>query len=356
MMPTMTTKTAKDSETRFTVVRQATFALAFTVVAGCGYDSSYSMAPPPPDPAFEDGLWTASGGSPAILHLAPTQLLTDGDRTPVVSISTSSATLSELNGIAFDADGTIWVTSQHDSALVAFAPAELAGSGPADATVRISSAALGGPTGLAFDKQHRLWVANLDHGSVVRFDPAQLASSGSPTPSVIIAGLGQPAALAFDGAGSLWVSDIRRNKIASFSESQLSASGFLAPQVVISTLGTSLQNPAGIAFDADGNLWVANASNQTVVAFTPAQLATTGSPAPHVVLSTNTALGNPVGLAFDTDGALWVVGDADAVEKFPKTSLGATGAPAPSVRLTLTNYTLFWNVAFWPKPSGLPLN
>lgn len=344
------------SETRFTVVRQATFALAFTVVAGCGYDSSYSMAPPPPDPAFEDGLWTVSAGSPAILHLAPTQLLTDGNRTPATSISTSSAQLSELNGIAFAADGTMWVTSQHDSTLLAFAPTSLARSGSADATILISSSALGAPTGLAFDKQHRLWVANLDHGTIVRFDSDQLAASGSPVPSVIIAGFGQPAALAFDAAGSLWVSDIRRNKIASFSEAQLSASGFVAPLVVISTLGTTLRNPAGIAFDADGNLWVANASNQTVVAFTPAQLATTGSPAPHVVLSTNSALGNPVGLAFDTDGAMWVVGDADAVEKFPKTSLGATGAPAPSVRLTLANYTLFWNVAFWPKPSGLPLN
>jgi sugar lactone lactonase YvrE len=356
MMPTMTTKTSKDSETRFTVVRQATFALAFTVAAGCGYDSSYSMAPPAPDPAVEDGLWTVSASAPAVLHLAPTQLLTDGDRTPVASISTSSATLSELNGMAFDADGTMWVTSQHDSTLVAFGPASLAHSGSADATSLISSASLGAPTGLAFDKQHRLWVANLDHGTIVRFDPAQLASSGSPVPSVIIAGFGQPAALAFDAAGSLWVSDIRRNKIASFSEAQLSASGFVAPQVVISTLGTSLRNPAGIAFDPDGNLWVANASNQTVVAFTPAQLATTGSPAPDIVLSTNASLGNPVGLAFDADGALWVVGDADAVEKFPKSSLGTTGAPGPSVRLTLANYTLFWNVAFWPKPSGLPLN
>lgn len=348
--------TTEISETCFTVVRQATFALAFTVVAGCGYDSSYSMAPPAPDSAFEDGLWTASGGSPAILHLAPTQLLTDGNRTPATSISTSSAQLSELNGIAFDADGTIWVTSQHDSTLVAFAPTSLAHSGSAEATTLISSSALGAPTGLAFDKQHRLWVANLDHGTIVRFDPAQLASSGSPVPSVIITGLGQPAALAFDASGSLWVSDIRRNKIASFSEAQLSASGFVAPQVVISTTGTSLVNPAGIAFDADGNVWVANASNQTVVAYTPAQLATTGSPVPNIVLSCNASLGNPVGLAFDTDGALWVVGDADAVEKFPKASLGATGAPAPSVRLTLANYTLFWNVAFWPRPFGLPLN
>ena len=34
----------------------------------------------------------------------------------------------------------------------------------------------------------------------------------------------------------------------------------------------------------------------------------------------------------------------------------ATGAPPPSVRLVLTDYTLFGGVAFWLVPAGLPLN
>ena len=345
---------------RLTIARQATFAAAFTVAVGCGgYDTASPYPTPPPGHTVQDGLWTSSGANPAILRLSASQLLTTGEPTPATAIFTSSAQLFDLNGIAFDTDGTLWVTSQSDSTLVAFAPALLARSGSADATTLISSGngSLAAPTGLAFDKQHRLWVANFRNSTIVRFDRAQLSSSGSPVPSVILSGFGMPAGLAFDAAGSLWMADIRRNKLASFSEAQISASGFLAPQVVISALAASMANPAGIAFDADGNLWVANLSNQTVIAFSPAQLAATGSPVPHVVLSSNAgSLSSPAGLAFDADGSLWVMNDAGILEKFAKASLGATGAPAPSVRLALTSYTLFWSVAFWPKPAGLPLN
>jgi sugar lactone lactonase YvrE len=343
----------------FTVARQTTAVAAFTIALGCGYDSTTPYPPPGSDTSVREGLWTASGSNPAILRLEPTQLLTSGNRTPATAISTPSAELFNLNGIAFDVDGTMWVTSQDDSRLVALAPTSLARSGSANAAIVISSTngSLSAPTGLAFDRQHRLWVANSGNGTIVRFDPAQLTSSGSPIPTVTISGLGKPGALAFDAAGSLWVSDAGRNKIASFGEDQLVASGFLAPRVVLSALAASLASPAGIAFDADGNLWVGNVGNQTIVAFSPAQLAAGGTLDPHVVLSSNAgSLSIPAGLAFDADGSLWVMGGAGALEKFPKTALNATGAPAPGVRIDVTGYVLFWSVAFWPTPQALPLN
>jgi sugar lactone lactonase YvrE len=349
---------------RFTVARQATFVAAFTVSIGCGYDSTTPYPSPSPTPAVEEGLWTSSAADPAILRLAPSQLLTSGDMSPATAIFTPSAELFSENGIAFAADGTMWITSEDDSMLVAFAPASLGRSGSANATVVISSinGSVSAPSGLAFDRQHRLWVANSGNGTVVRFDPAQLASSGSPVPTVTISGLGKPAALAFDAAGSLWISDIRRNKVASFSEAQLDTSGFLVPQVVLSATGAtaatrSLVNPTGIAFDASGNLWVANLGNQSVVSFSPAQLATNGSPVPNVILSSNAgSLSFPTGLAFDGDGSLWVIEDEGVLEKFPSTSLGAAGAPSPSVRVGLPGYIEFWSVAFWPRPGRLPLN
>ena len=342
-----------------TVARQATAVAAFTIALGCGYDSTTPYPPPGPDTSVREGLWTASGSNPAILRLEPTQLLTSGNRTPATAISTSSADLSDLNGIAFDADGTMWVTSQDNSVLVAFAPASLTRSGSAAAAIVISATngSLSAPTGLAFDRQHRLWVANSGNGTIVRFDPAQLRSSGSPVPTVTISGLGEPTALAFDAAGSLWMSDGRRSKVASFGEDQLDASGFLAPRVVLSALAASLSIPAGIAFDADGNLWVGNVGNQTIVAFSPTQLAAGGTLDPHVVLSSNAgSLSIPAGLAFDADGSLWIMGGAGALEKFPKTALNATGAPAPGVRIDVTGYVLFSSVAFWPTPEALPLN
>ncbi|MDQ6769737.1 MAG: NHL repeat-containing protein [Gemmatimonadota bacterium] len=337
----------------FTVARQTAAVAAFTIALGCGYDSTTPYPSPIPDLSVQEGLWTSSGSSPAILRLAPSQLLTTGDRAPATEISTQSAKLFDLNGVAFNTDGTLWVTSQDDSMLVAFAPTSLAGSGAAAATTVIAhtNGSLSAPTGLAFDRQHRLWVANFGNGTIVRFDPAQLMSSGSPVPAVTISGLGKPSALAFDAAGSLWVSDGGRNKVVSYSEEQLGASGLLTPRVVISARATSIATPTGIAFDAEGNLWVASVGNQTIVAFTPAQLTATGSPIPQVVLSTNAgSLLIPTGLAFDSDGSLWVMGAAGALEKFPRTALNTTGAPAPSVRITVTGHVGYWSVALWPTP------
>jgi sugar lactone lactonase YvrE len=331
--------------------------LLLVIMTGCSYDSTTPY--PQPNPVVREGLWTSSGANPAILRLAPGQLVTTGDQTPATAIFTSSAELFNLNGVAFDTDGTMWVTSQDDSMLVAFAPAALASSGAAAATTVISPAngSLSAPTGLAFDRQHRLWVANSGNGTIARFDRTQLASGGAAVPAVIISGLGHPTALAFDAAGSLWISDSHGNRIFSFDETQLAASGFLAPRVVIHSNATTLVNPAGIAFDADGNLWVGNLGNQTVVSFTPAQLSQSGIPIAHVMLSSNAgSLDIPAGLAFDSDGSLWVMGGGGALEKFSRASLGATGAPPPAVRIGLTGYVLFWSVAFWPKPAGLPLN
>jgi len=324
------------------------------LAAGCGYDSGYT-APNPPRP---DGLWTASASPSAILRLAPSQLGSTGALTPATTITTPSAELATLVGIAFDAAGDLWVASQDDSLLIAFAPTGLTSSGSAAAMVVITSNAgsLSGPTSLAFDPEHRLWVANRANGTLVRYDAAQLAAGGAQVPAVILSGLGLPTAIAFDAAGSLWVSDSRANTLVKYSAAQLAASGSPAPAVLLSAGSNSLVKPSGLAFDASGNLWVANTNGESLAAFSPDQFAASGSPEPRILLSSSDdTVTRPVGLAFDAAGNLWVVGGGGALTEFARASLGATGAPEPSARFQLTGYSLLWNVAFWPRPAGLPL-
>jgi hypothetical protein len=134
------------------------YALLLPLAAGCGHDSTKPSIPSP-----QDGLWTASG-SPvgAILRLDPTQLRGSGMRDPATTVTTPSARLFTLSGVAFDGDGTMWIASQDDSLLLAFEPGALTASGARDPrTVILPTArSLAGPTGLAFDSQHRLWVVN----------------------------------------------------------------------------------------------------------------------------------------------------------------------------------------------------
>ncbi len=338
-------------------LRRVTIGLTVVIAAGCAYDSGYTTPNPPPPP-MPGGLWTASASPSAILRLAPSQLGSTGALTPATTITTPSAELATLVGIAFDAAGDLWVASQDDSHLIGFAPAGLTSSGSAAAMAVIApnAGSLSGPTSLAFDPEHRLWLANRANGTLVRFDPAQLAAGGAPVPAVILSGLDLPTSIAFDAAGSLWVSDSRANTLAKYSAAQLAASGSPAPVVLLSAAPNSLVKPSGLAFDASGNLWVANTNGASLAAFSPDQLAATGSPEPRVVLSSNDgSLTLPVGLAFDAAGNLWVVGGGGALTEFARASLGATGAPAPSARFQFTGYSLFWNVAFWPRPAGLPL-
>jgi sugar lactone lactonase YvrE len=337
------------------------------VVAACVHDVTAtpderrpSPPPPPPPPSAPSAdLWTASALEPAILRLSARQLEQGGSLVAATRLTTPSADLFRANSVAFDADGTLWVASPDDSLLVAFPPVTLGASGSRDAAVVITSrrGSLSTPTALAFDGERRLWVANFTNGTLVRFDRAQLASGGAAEPAVVISGSGGPRGLAFDAAGSLWVSDGQSNRLLKYTATQLASSGAPEPDVVLGAIGESLATPSGLAFDASGNLWVANLDGQSVVGFSPGQLAASGSPAPHVTLSP-TSSGRPVlpvGLAFDGEGSLWVVSGDGVIYEYDRSVLGATGAPRPRVELTIEGHSLLWSAAFWPRPAGLPL-
>jgi sugar lactone lactonase YvrE len=350
--------------------KRVTFALLLILAGGCEYKSDYVVGPPPTDlppveppaPAqlFPEGLWSASGSPGEIVRLDPSQLLTNGDRTPATKLFTSSANLFTLNSVAFDATGRMWVASADDSLLLAFESGgpDASGFTTPSIIIRPTSRSIAAPRGIAFDKQHGIWVANSASGAIVRFDRSQLGASGSPVPSVTITGVTHPTGLAFDATGALWVSDILANTVSRYLPSQLLESGRKTPAIILSeTAEGSLSNPAGIAFDSFNTMWVANAAGESVTAFRPIERAVSGSPSPSVTLrSTGPSLGAPVGLAFDPDGSLWIVGAAGVITKFTLATIGGSGPAEPSVQITVPSHTLFWSIAFWPKPIGFPLN
>jgi sugar lactone lactonase YvrE len=250
--------------------------------------------------------------------------------------TTSSATLLTVNGLAFDAAGTLWVASADDSLLLAFSAEALGASGPGVASRVIAPVdrSLSAPAAIAFDGLQRLWVANFVAGTLVRFDPAQLAAGGAPTPAVTLRGLSRPTALAFDESGSLWVASAHTNLVVKYSAAQLDVSGAPIPEVVLSGFGSALSNPFALAFDAFGTLWVTNVGKGTIVGFGSQKLEAAGSPAPDVELSTSTfPFGIPIGLAFDGEGNLWVVSGEGALLELTRTQLAASGAPEPGAAI-----------------------
>jgi sugar lactone lactonase YvrE len=306
------------------------------------------------------GLWLASTDAPAMLQLTPSQLAAGGHVSPTAVVRATTVRLHSLVGMAFDRAGRMWVASQGDSLLLAFPPLQRDTRGPraVESVIRSTDRSLSAPVGIAFDARHRLWVANFGNGTLARFDPEQIATSGAPAPATVIGGLNRPAALAFDRAGALWVSDLHAATIVAYGPDQLERSGSPSPRVKLTGARHSLSAPSALAFDSDGDLWVANVGNGTVVEVDAAQLAKSGAITPRTTLSEERSglIDSPAGLAFDDDGSLWVAGLDGNVTSFTREQLVASAPTAPSMSVTVDGHGLLWGAAFWPRPAGLPLN
>ena len=135
-------------------------------------------------------LWVANfnGGSSATLaKYTPDQLTTTGSPAPSVTISGSSSRMS----LAFDSSGNLWA-STYGNTIVKYTPAQLATTGSPTPDVTISadgSGSLSSTHGLAFNSDGSLWVSNGGNATLVKYTLAQLAVTGNPTPDVTISGL-----------------------------------------------------------------------------------------------------------------------------------------------------------------------
>jgi sugar lactone lactonase YvrE len=249
-----------------------------------------------------------------------------------------------MNGpvtLALDPAGDLWVANDENRTLVEYSKsALLKADNPAPAVVisAASRGALSKPYGMAFDRSGNLWVANSGIGTVTEYTRAQLAKSGAPQPHATISAsnFGNPCGMAFDAAGDLWVANNGTGKVEEFTRQELSKTD-PAPSIVISPDGSEQTAGAiNLAFDSSGNLWVSEYLADTVVEYTPHQLARSGAPVPAVTVSsvlTTSGAGSIDGagaLQFDRSGNLWLSNFLDnTVVEFAGSQLAKSGAPEP---------------------------
>lgn len=234
-------------------------------------------------------------------------------------VEPDATTTVDLAYEAQPAGGMLWVANDLGSRILGFTQDDLATPNGDPASVRLDLG-FDDPKGLAFDDLGNLWVARFDPEAIVVLTPDQLAASGSPTPALVIesSALSAPWDVAFDPDGNLWVSDWQNHSLLMFARDALDELLLLggeqarAPDRTLVT--TELFQPEGLAFDADGNLWVGSSrtsgtpagQNDRVMKFAAADLDAV-APAPALVV---TAEGLPlIGAswpAFDADGNLWV--------------------------------------------------
>lgn len=147
------------------------------------------------------------------------------DNSPILTIGA----LSAPNGVAFDANGDLWVSEAKD--VVEFAPPFAANSASA-ATI---TNGVQSPSGVAFDLTGTMYVADKGKNAIVVFPP------GSTTPSLTFAnGINGPAGMVIDGS-YLYVANAVGGNLAEY---RLPLSASSQP---IATNATNMNQPAAIS-------------------------------------------------------------------------------------------------------------
>ena len=153
-------------------------------------------------------------------------------------IKTTFATDLDVDGMAVDAFGSLFVSRKSESSnasdgvILKFTP---------DGRSSVFVSNISHPKGLAFDSLGNLYLAYPDRDSILKFTP-----NGKQT--TFASGLGHPFRLAFDLFGNLFATDPAANSIFEIS-----------PSGVVITFFVSTSTTAGVkdlAFDSNGNLFV----------------------------------------------------------------------------------------------------
>lgn len=156
------------------------------------------------------------------------------------------------------------------------------------------------------------------------FQPT-LASASDFTVSIKYktGGFSAPSASAVDAAGNLWVTNASNNSV-----SVLTPAG--SPVAGSPFSGGGLSTPSAIAIDATGNAWIADSGSSMLSVFTPSGSgAQTGA----------TGLASPSAVAIDGQGTVWVTNSGNSTVTAVTTSgttatssnsFGAGGTNAPA--------------------------
>jgi len=154
-----------------------------------------------------------------------------------------------------------------------------------------SATGLTSPQGLALDSSGNLWVSDVMDSRIVQFKPpfrngmaaslvigqtdfaGNLCNRGGPPSASTVC---MPGGVAFDTQGNLWVADNFNSRVLRFRPpftTGMAASLVIGQPDMTSiapgTLATVMAGPAALAFDLAGNLWVADYANTRVLQFQP---------------------------------------------------------------------------------------
>ncbi len=293
----------------------------------------------------------------------PFALLALGLTAAFAACSTGTGPVNTVGTGPNFASQTLYASNSSQNAISIYSVNPAAGAVP---TFQIggSNTGLTGPTYLAFDSSANLWTINRNVGAgAASLVVIKALATGNVFPLEVVGGSGsllsQPNGIAFSstGGGTIAVANVNPSlqtpsQILFFADV---TSGLVAPKNSIEGAATNLNIPSGVAFDSNGNVFVANRGNASIESFavptpvptaTPTPAGATPSPTPSptpsgatpppvannappltVISGAATGLVAPVGLTLDASGNIYVTDvGVPAIYVYPS---GANGAIAP---------------------------
>jgi hypothetical protein len=374
-----------------------TLVTACVWAVGCG---STSPSGPMDSGVTPDGGQVVTSGTPTGLWVdglyaySASQLATTGSPAPEDVCPVPADGASSFPA-AFDAQGNMWAQQAADQTLsvilwTADQLTQACSSASPARTVTINYP-VGQISTMAFDAQGTLWLSFQNDGVLLGLSADQLLANGTVVPaytvlngSTFAASLTAPSGMAFDAAGNLWVGNIYsvlEYKPATLAAA-LSATGGSAitpaPDAYLSTLATenaAMNAPSGVwpsfkyvAFDASGNLWVTGSnlggatSTDYLAEYTASALLALSpsntTPAAEVSFpETAEQVANSASfgaIAFDGAGNLWL-GAGTQLFGYPAANIAASGSGVPATVISGVPFLTGLSLAFNPIPSGLPI-
>jgi len=188
-----------------------------------------------------------------ISRIPSAQLYASG--APTADIVLSGSGINDVQSMAFDASGNLWITHKEKKAVIKLNAAAITTSSTTlEAAVTIIceskppvTMTLSGPTALAFDKQSNLWVGYFGPNVIAMIPVSQQSTTAIIKPAVQIklsAGV-LIHQISFDESGALWTA-MANGKFGKLNAEQLSTGGKKTPDIMIAS--PDVKYASGIAF------------------------------------------------------------------------------------------------------------